>query len=275
MTTRRVECHAEFKNIDPETRLIEGYASTGDLDSHGEIIHPEAFEGAVDEYMRNAILLYQHRWREDPIGKVNYSHIDEKGLFVKAQISETAEKQWKLIQEGILQAFSIGFDIVEEDRIDGVWHILKVRLYEVSVVSLPANRHALFSVTKALRDGTDLVCADCTKHTGQAAIENVKIELICSKCAQPIQPGFDPLKRPGGILVTDASLTDDERARLQRQWEAAHKGPKEADEILCTKEEEIAKTLREVMSDVEEIKGVSQRVVSIITDKVTEAINRL
>jgi len=159
---RTFRFHMKMVESDKARRQIEGYASTRDLDRTGEVIEPGSFADSLRDFMANPVLTYMHDWA-DPIGKVIDARIDEVGLFIRAEISETAEKVWKLIEEGILRAFSIGYEVVEEKALDGINHILRLRLYEVAIVSIPANQRALFSVSKALERGTDLVCSDCTK----------------------------------------------------------------------------------------------------------------
>lgn len=153
---RTFRFHMKLVETDRTRRLIEGYASTRDLDRTGEVVEPGAFADSLKEFMTNPVLTYMHDW-SNPIGKALDARIDEVGLFIRAEISETAAKVWKLIEEGILRAFSIGYEVVEEKVFDGVNHILKLALFEVAVVSIPANRRALFSVSKALEKGDDLV----------------------------------------------------------------------------------------------------------------------
>lgn len=153
---RTFRFHMKLVESDRAFRQIEGYASTRDLDRTGEVVEPGAFADSLKDFMTNPVLTYMHDW-SNPIGKVTDVRIDEVGLFIRAEISETAQKVWKLIEEGILRAFSIGYEVLQEKVIDGVNHILKLRLYEVAVVSIPANRRALFSVSKALETGDDLV----------------------------------------------------------------------------------------------------------------------
>lgn len=174
---RTFRFHMKLVESDRAGRQIEGYASTRDLDRTGEIIEPGAFADSLKDFMANPVLTYMHDW-SNPIGKVSDARIDDVGLFIRAEISETAQKVWKLIEEGILRAFSIGYEVVEEKIIDGVNHILKLRLYEVAVVSIPANRRALFSVSKALEAGNDLVfdsLADSPLSENPASEENSTI----------------------------------------------------------------------------------------------------
>lgn len=148
--------HSKGKNDKGQDGLfIEGYASTKDIDRTGEVVEPSAFADALDEYMQNPVLTYMHDW-SNPIGKVVEAKIDDNGLWVKAFISSAAGRVIQLIQEGILKALSIGYEVLDEKVVEGINHLLKVKLYEIAVVSIPANQRALFSVAKALERGTDL-----------------------------------------------------------------------------------------------------------------------
>ena len=159
---------------------IEGFASTGDIDRDSDIVEPKAFEKAVAGYMENPILCYMHNW-EDPIGVVTFVKIvkpneevstnkgkvksETGGLFIKATVSKTAPKIRSLIEEGVLKAFSIGFminDAVWDEEKD-IRRIKEVELYEISVVSIPSNRRSLFSMSKALQLGSDVIDANDSK----------------------------------------------------------------------------------------------------------------
>lgn len=145
---------------------VKGYASTPTLDRYDDIVEPYAFEKSIrTTYRKNPIILFQHN-SNYPIGKATSMVIDEKGLYIEADIydKETAPK----IREGILSTFSIGFIPKEvefrdadgrlldpsEDNIwaNGVKRIIKnVDLVEVSVVSVPANPDAIFTVEKSIK----------------------------------------------------------------------------------------------------------------------------
>lgn len=165
--------------------VIEGFASTGEIDRDLDIVAPEAFAKALDSYMENPICCYMHNWA-DPIGVITYAKVVSAGqiqsvgrknvnaptggLFVRAAISNTAPRIRQLIEEGVLKAFSIGFMIkdAEYDEVQDVRVITDLELYEISVVSIPSNRRSLFSVSKALKSGTDLTCDDCSRDASKA-----------------------------------------------------------------------------------------------------------
>ena len=151
---------------DDDKWIIEGYASTDAVDSYNEIVDPEAFRGSLERFLEFPVALAMHSWFEVAIGKVVEAEIRDKGLWVKVEISKSAPQIWTLIQEGILKAFSIGFsgtkiEMTDDDRPD-VWK--EIELLEISVVNVPANREALFSVAGA--KGIDL--SPFTKNATQS-----------------------------------------------------------------------------------------------------------
>lgn len=131
---------------------IEGYASTKDKDRQRDIVEPWAFKNALKGYMSNPIVLLQHDANK-PIGKVTEASIDENGLYIKAQITEDTDWVFSKLKNEVLRAFSIGYRIkdyeIEEEK-DVDWYttdrhqtIKDLELYEISLVSIPANPYAL------------------------------------------------------------------------------------------------------------------------------------
>lgn len=97
----------------------------------------ERFEpGAVQEFAETK-LFYGHN---QPIGKVTHLEDRDEGIFIKARISETptGDEIRTLLQDGVLNKFSVGFTNVESRQEEGVTVRTKVNLREVSVVPFPA-----------------------------------------------------------------------------------------------------------------------------------------
>ena len=143
---------------------VEGYASTGDVDRAGEVVVPERaiWEKAIEAYMENPILLWMHQHME-PAGRVTEMRIDEGvGFWIKGFISKTMEKLQTQIQEGIVRAFSIGYDPIKTLIENGVRKVVDFELFEISIGSVPINRRTLFSISKAFQDGTDLYIPERT-----------------------------------------------------------------------------------------------------------------
>ncbi len=159
-------CHAEIKAVkdgDSDTRTIEGYASTKNLDRMGDIIEPSAFKSSLKQWVENGNLLLNHDFSL-PIGVPTGAKIDSNGLQIKAELASGVgyvDEAWALIQQNVYRAFSVGFKVNKSEPIDSKeeargLRITDLELFEVSVVSIPANRESLFSVTKGLQHGSDM-----------------------------------------------------------------------------------------------------------------------
>lgn len=185
--------------------IIEGFASTGTVDRDQDIVEPSAFRDSLDMYMKNPILCYMHDWAS-PIGKVidarivepeqrmlvNGKNVDNKdgGLYIRATISKSVPEIRQLIKEGVLKAFSIGFMIKDAmfDEVEERRRIKDIELYEISVVSIPSNRESLFSMSKALKSGSDIkMLNDMNEY--EKPILDVKSEKLRSKFSLAVKSG--------------------------------------------------------------------------------------
>lgn len=143
-----------FKSVEPNedgSVNIKGYASTNDTDRAGDVINKEAWEkGGLDNFTNNPIILFNHDYNK-PIGRATSLETDEKGLKITANLSKSAGDVTNLVKEGILRAFSVGFRVKDADYMEsGDGYLIKdAELFEVSVVSVPANQAATFSVAKS------------------------------------------------------------------------------------------------------------------------------
>jgi len=142
-------------HLDDETEdlIIEGYANTVTKDRAGDIIPKEAWEtkNAMSNYLKNPIVLAYHN-HSKPIGKMVSYEVTELGLKIKAVISKGAGDVYKLIKDGILSTFSVGFGILdaEYDHKSDTYYINDVELHEISVVAVPCNQDSVFSVAKSM-----------------------------------------------------------------------------------------------------------------------------
>ena len=129
---------------------IEGYASTNDIDRHGDIVPAAVWEKGMENYLKNPVILAYHK-HDEPIGRMVEHRIDDKGLWIKARVSAAAEDVFNLVKDGVLTAFSIGFRIVDAEYNSAaeVFMVKELELHEISVVSVPANQNTLFSLSKA------------------------------------------------------------------------------------------------------------------------------
>ncbi len=129
--------------------IIEGFATTADLDVDDGYITEEALIGAEKDLLKYSTLLYNHD-RNAELGKVLESKYipEERALWIKAMISKTVPDVWQKIQEGVLNKFSINGRALEwvEKEIKGLEKLVTViqslTLFEASLVTVPADASA-------------------------------------------------------------------------------------------------------------------------------------
>jgi len=131
---------------------IKGYASTNHSDRAGDSINHDAWvkNGGLENFKGNPIILFNHDYNR-PIGRATSLEVSDKGLELGARISKSAGEVKDLIKDGVLGAFSVGFRVKDADYLketDG-YQIKDAELFEVSVVSVPCNQAAMFSIAKS------------------------------------------------------------------------------------------------------------------------------
>ena len=142
--------------------IIEGIATTADLDVDGLYISEEALIGAQDDLRRYTTLLYNHD-RDKEIGKImEVKYLPEqRALWIKALISKTVPDIWKKVNEEVLNKFSVSGTALDftEKFIKGldktVQYVNQMRLFETSLVTVPADASArtlAFYVEKSMSE---------------------------------------------------------------------------------------------------------------------------
>ena len=137
-----------------DTLTIKGYANTVSKDRSGDVIVKEAWEkGGMDDYLKNPIILAFHDYSR-PVGTTVDYNVTDKGLEIVAEISKAAGEVYNLIKDGVLKTFSVGFSIKDADYEKDVdtFFIKDLSLYEISVVSVPANQDSTFSLAKSFEN---------------------------------------------------------------------------------------------------------------------------
>jgi uncharacterized protein len=147
-----------------EDGVFAGYASVfGVLDSQSDIIEQGAFKASINGRTHEIKLLWQHDMRE-PIGVITTLKEDALGLYIEGrllvnQVARAAEA-YALIKSGVVQGLSIGYSPVRfrYDENKRIRHISQVDLWEVSLVTFPANAAAQITVIKSDNISTNQLC---------------------------------------------------------------------------------------------------------------------
>jgi HK97 family phage prohead protease len=133
---------------------VAGYASTfgGTPDTYGDIVAKGAFLDSIAK--RKTKLLWQHELAK-PIGKQLDLKEDDHGLFGRWSIlpTTTGKEAHELLKAELVDSMSIGFTTEEADwNEDGTRVLRRIELFEVSLVTIPANASAVITSFKAPDD---------------------------------------------------------------------------------------------------------------------------
>jgi HK97 family phage prohead protease len=149
----------EMKAVTEDSKVvIEGWANKAKVDSCGDYMVPSGCD--TKRFGLNPIIFFNHD-RDYPIGKATaWKPDDEKGLWLRAEISESDNPKIQfvrdLIKEGILKTYSIGYNERQAERMaDNSRKVTDWELHEVSVVSLPMNDESTFSLGKDFKTAFD------------------------------------------------------------------------------------------------------------------------
>lgn len=145
----------ELKAMDDEKREFTGIATTPTPDRMGDIVESQ---GA--QYTLPIPLLWQHD-SEQPIGLVTQASVTKSGIAIRGKVLRATESRtladrldeaWESIKIGLVRGLSIGFQPLEETRINDTYSFryLKWSWLELSAVTIPANADASIMNIKSM-----------------------------------------------------------------------------------------------------------------------------
>ena len=154
-----------YKSFDlktDEAGTISGYFSTYDRipDSYGDVVAQGAFADTI-EARKASGHPFPLCWNHDLdqiIGAVYPEDIveTEKGPHMTAKFFDTplAQEKREIVKSGVVYQFSFAYEVKEAEAIrleDGTKanELRKLDLFEISIVPIPANQHAVMTEVKA------------------------------------------------------------------------------------------------------------------------------
>ena len=141
-----------IKSIDSHGRFA-GYASVFNIvDNQRDVILRGAFSKSVKGRIGDVKLLWQHQ-QEEPIGIFDQIFEDARGLYVEGKLLlnvQRAQEAHSLLKAGALKGLSIGYSPIRYsiDPDTGIRSLSEVELWEISLVTFPANEAANVTVVK-------------------------------------------------------------------------------------------------------------------------------
>jgi len=180
--------------IDENVLYIKGYANRY-LDNSGQLVIDRSGDSVLpygynlENFMKNPILLSYHD-KQEPVGKIIDIKISTDGLEITAEVHKLLNpKVFYAVQNKILKTFSIGFkplDAQYDPHID-VYYYKAVELLEVSIVSVPDNQDAIFTVLtqSPCANGTCMLASKATnEHTFKCSSKIRNKEISESKWSE-------------------------------------------------------------------------------------------
>lgn len=175
----------EVKGKAPDGSQFEGHAAAFhniDDSYFNDIIAPGAFKADLDFFLKEGFVAWQHHW-SSPIGKPVKAEEDTKGLYVEAKISDTSlgRDVKVLLVDEVVKRLSIGFKTIGREWLEdstevmtywqkhgytpspediaksayGARLLTRVKVFEFSPVSMPANKNATITNVKQGEDGEE------------------------------------------------------------------------------------------------------------------------
>ncbi|MGV7962031.1 HK97 family phage prohead protease [Photorhabdus tasmaniensis] len=157
MTKQRLDVPLKLKSVN-DSGEFEGYGSVfGVKDSFDDIVLPGAFSKSLQLWRGKQSLpamLWQHRM-DEPIGIYTEMKEDDIGLYLKGRLliddDPLAKRAHAHMKAGSLSGLSIGYVLNdgEYDRTKDAFLLKEIALWEVSLVTLPANDEARVNNVKS------------------------------------------------------------------------------------------------------------------------------
>lgn len=145
----------EIKSIDSYGKFC-GYASVFNVkDSYNDIVMPLAFKKTLQKknVKKDIKLLWQHS-QDKPIGYFDVIKEDPIGLYVEGRIMldiQQGMEAYNLIKAKSVSGLSIGYMVksADYDKKDNTRLLKEVDLFEISVVTFPANEYSNITYCKS------------------------------------------------------------------------------------------------------------------------------
>ena len=148
----------EVKAVTDESRTISGWATVPEPDRVGDVVEPLGVK-----FQNPLVLLWQHD-HEKPIGTVDFGTPTAKGVPFTATIAtvnepgtlkDRVDEAWQSVKAGLIRAVSIGFRSLSSEPIKGTYGVRykSAEVFELSLVSVPANAGAVISTIKSFDVG--------------------------------------------------------------------------------------------------------------------------
>lgn len=196
----------QIKNLGDDG-TFEGYGSIfGNIDAYGDVVVKGAFSNHLQNNPAKSVkMLWQHD-ASQPIGTYESIYEDDTGLAVSGKLLVNdvpqARAAYALLKAGAISGLSIGYTINPEGATfgqDGVRYLKDLKLWEISIVTFPANREANVESVKKINAEDVRDIRDFEKFLRESGFSKQQAVQIASH-------GFKP-----GRWDTDEAKSEDDQ----------------------------------------------------------------
>ncbi len=212
----------EIKQLGTEDEkfyTVSGIATTSGTDLDNDIIEAGAFADNVANPSKIRFL-YNHD-SDLPMGTITSFQQVGNALHMEAKMPkgvQRVEDTVKFISMGAFGGFSVGFRVIEDefDRETGIRRIIKAKLFEVSIATIPANPEAVITDIKKDDEKKEskldedfkkiMTWKDLQEYSKENfKVSNKEFQCIVSKAKQIYG---EELKTKDGLLAIKSMLTE-------------------------------------------------------------------
>ena len=147
----------EVKSVDDDQRVITGIATTPETDRVGDIVDPMGAKFASE-----IPLLWQHK-HDAPVGIAKFGKATKRGIPFTATVAaieeagplkDLVDMAWQSVKAKLVRGVSIGFRAIKYDLMsEGGIRFTETEVYELSLVTIPANASATIQTIKSCDTG--------------------------------------------------------------------------------------------------------------------------
>lgn len=188
----------ETKVLDETNRIIEMIGSDESSDRVGDRMFMNGV--VLDNYLKNPIILPNHDYQSQAIGKSIAVNTVGNKLIFKIQFADTVlGNEWfYLYANKFMNASSIGFIGLEQNPNDqGGYDFTKWELLELSLVTVPCNPNA---IQRAFKDGK-ISKALFDSINKESEVESMKVEEVQALIATAVKTEVKTLEDKHGAEI--------------------------------------------------------------------------
>jgi HK97 family phage prohead protease len=168
-STRKITV-AEAKQFGMESELevfeFEGHGSTfGNVDFGGDRVKRGAFSDTISDLnsKNEKLPVFWFHDSSQPVGVFTFLREDDKGLFVNGIMPKDDDfvrgRVMPQMKIGSVRKMSIGYSVIDSEMNGDIRDLIKLKLWEISLVSLPMNDQAAVTDFKTAVSFQDLPLA--------------------------------------------------------------------------------------------------------------------